>query len=99
LKTYNEFITEAASKAGKRILARTLKQKLSDAWTIGGGGTLVAMGDADEVSIEDAVKVLSKISGVGEFKDAKLAGGKKSSFDGGIISVIETGGNVRVEYA
>jgi len=99
MKTYSEFINESASKAGKRILARALKQKLSDDWTIGGGGTLVAMADEDKASIDDAVKALSKVSGISEFKSAKLAGGKKANFDGGIVSVIVSNEKVRVEYA
>jgi len=99
MKTLNEFINESASKAGKRILGRAVKQKLSDDWTIGGVGTLVAMVGTDKASIDDAVKVLSKISGMSDFKSAKLAGGMKANFDGGIVSVIESGDKVRVEYA
>jgi len=97
MKTYAEFINESAS--GKRVLIRSLKRQLSSDWSFGGVNTLVAMADEDKASIEDAVKALETISGVGKFEKAKLAGGMKASYDGGIISVVVSGGKVRIEYA
>jgi len=56
------------------------------------------MADEDKSSVAEAVKALESIKGVNKFVDAKLAGGKKSSFDGGIISVLKSSGKIRVEY-
>jgi len=98
-KTLSTFLNEGASKAGKRILTRSLQRKLTKDWQIGGAMSLVAIADEAKAGVKDAVKALASIDGMGEFKKAKLAGGMKASYEGGIVSVITSDGKVRVEYA
>jgi len=98
-RTMKDFLSEASNAAGRRILIRSLKRKLSSSWQMGGTMSLIAMVDESKGSVDEAVKALKSIDGVGNFKESKLVGGTTASFMGGKIAVVSAAGKIRVEYS
>lgn len=97
----NDFASfvNSGSDIGKRVIIRSLKHKLSGDWRFGGTMNLVAIADENESSVDDVVRALEDISGVGDFKRSVFTGGMKASYNGGMIVVVVSGGKLRVEYS
>lgn len=102
-KTLDQLL-EDASAAIRRSLQRVLVRKLGKGWEAGSGGghqTLIAIGDPKEgATVEQAKKAIESLEGAKDkMRKGTFVDGLIVNYRGGILSVVESNGKIRIEYS
>lgn len=103
-KTFEQ-LCEDAKAATRRTLIRVLSRKLrGEGWetsSTSGEQTLIVIGDPKKgATVEEAIKAIESLDGVKDkMKKGSLVDGYIVKYHGGIISVVESNGKIRVEYS